>query len=362
MFLAWREIKHTKVRYALIGFIMILIIWLVLFVTGLANGLASDNASAIKESPASYYVLEKGADNRFARSTVTSDEWQMIQQKLKADATPLSIQMSTISNSKGKEKTDISYFLLEPSSFQEPQLSSGKFQKTDPKKVIVDEKLQRNGYKIGDSIKDTVSETVFTISGFTKNQTYSHTGVVFLSPEQWKSIKQPQKTDAITYNAIALDISKSKAETLSFKGLDVVPQNDIVQNIPGYSEEQGSLTMMIAFLYIIAAFVLTVFFYVITLQKMDQFGMLKAIGAKTSYLGRSLFMQITLISIFSLLIGNGLTYGTAAILPASMPFKLTGTTALLSSILFLAVALIGALLSLYKVAKVDAIEAIGGTN
>lgn len=59
MFLAWREIKHTKVRYALIGFIMILIIWLVLFVTGLANGLASDNASAIKESPASYYVLEK---------------------------------------------------------------------------------------------------------------------------------------------------------------------------------------------------------------------------------------------------------------------------------------------------------------
>ena len=55
MFLAWREIKHTKLRYSLIALIMIMIIWLVLFVTGLANGLASDNASAIKESAASYF-------------------------------------------------------------------------------------------------------------------------------------------------------------------------------------------------------------------------------------------------------------------------------------------------------------------
>ena len=46
----------------------------------------------------------------------------------------------------------------------------------------------------------------------------------------------------------------------------------------------------------------------------------------------------------------------------SMPFNLTPITALASSLLFLAVALIGSLLSLYRVAKVDAIEAIGGNN
>lgn len=43
MFLALRELKHAKLRYILIGLIMVLIAWLVLFVTGLANGLANDN-------------------------------------------------------------------------------------------------------------------------------------------------------------------------------------------------------------------------------------------------------------------------------------------------------------------------------
>ena len=90
-----------------------------------------------------------------------------------------------------------------------------------------------------------------------------------------------------TYNAIALDITEDKATTLNYSDLVTASKNDIVTNIPGYSEEQGSLTMMITFLYIIAAFVLTVFFYVITIQKVDQFGMLKAIGAKTSYLAKS---------------------------------------------------------------------------
>ncbi|EAF4354584.1 ABC transporter permease, partial [Listeria monocytogenes] len=34
MFLALRELKHAKLRYILIGLIMVLIAWLVLFVTG----------------------------------------------------------------------------------------------------------------------------------------------------------------------------------------------------------------------------------------------------------------------------------------------------------------------------------------
>ncbi|WP_034564464.1 ABC transporter permease [Carnobacterium gallinarum] len=362
MFLAWREIKHSKLRYALISLIMIMIIWLVLFVTGLANGLASDNASAIKESPATYYVLEKDSDNRIARSTITEEQWQDMQTVYGKKAVPFSTRMSTISLEKGTEKTDIAYFLLEPDSFQKPTLSSGKFAKENTNEIVVDQKLARNGYKLGDIIEDTTTNSQFKISGFTKNQTYSHSGVVFLSPTQWKEINPVSSKNNTTYNTVALSISENEAEKFNQKELTIAPKNEIVQNIPGYSEEQGSLTMMIVFLYIIAAFVLTVFFYVITLQKMDQFGMLKALGAKTSYLAKSLLTQIGLLSILSLIIGNGLTYGVAAILPESMPFKLSPLTAVLSSLLFLAVTLIGSVLSLYKVAKVDAIEAIGGNN
>ncbi|MNI85234.1 FtsX-like permease family protein [compost metagenome] len=116
---------------------------------------------------------------------------------------------------------------------------------------------------------------------------------------------------------------------------------------------------MVAFLFIIAAFVLAVFFYVMTIQKMNQFGVLKAIGAKMSYLARGLISQVLLLSITSLVIGIGLTYGVSLLLPESMPFELNAGVVVICTVLFLFVSLLGSLLSLNRVAKVDAIEAIG---
>jgi putative ABC transport system permease protein len=47
VFLALRELKHSRLRYALIGGIVMLIAWLVFPLAGLANALALDNASAL---------------------------------------------------------------------------------------------------------------------------------------------------------------------------------------------------------------------------------------------------------------------------------------------------------------------------
>lgn len=48
MFLAIRELRHSRLRYGLIGAILALVAWLVFLLSGLANGLASDNASAMQ--------------------------------------------------------------------------------------------------------------------------------------------------------------------------------------------------------------------------------------------------------------------------------------------------------------------------
>lgn len=165
----------------------------------------------------------------------------------------------------------------------------------------------------------------------------------------------------VVFNAIAFKGSGSTAAEVGAQvsGVDVISKAEALKGIPGYKEEQGSLLMMIAFLFIIAAFVLAVFFYVITIQKINQFGVLKAIGAKTGFLARSLLAQVLSLSVFSLAIGIALTYGVSAVLPDSMPFELNFSLVGGSALLFLVVAVAGSLLSLYRVAKVDAIEAIG---
>ncbi|WP_430534517.1 ABC transporter permease [Listeria rocourtiae] len=359
MFLALRELKHAKLRYFLIGLIMVLIAWLVLFVTGLANGLANDNGAAISSSPATYYVLQKDSDNRLTRSNLTASETQEITKQLsKKESANLGVQMGTITPPKKDKKTDITYFGMDKGSFIKPTITEGMAPKAE-NEVIADISLKESGYTLNSNMKDSATGQQFRITGFTKNNTFSHSPVIFVGWDAWSLIHQTNQAAQGEYTAVALDISESKAESLTLGKLELASSKEVLQGIPGYSEEQGSLLMMIAFLFVIAAFVLAAFFYVITIQKINQFGVLKAVGAGTAYLGRSIISQVLFLSVVSLAIGNGLTFGLAAILPASMPFTLDPALAIGCSVLFLIVAVAGSMLSLYRVAKVDALEAIG---
>lgn len=143
------------------------------------------------------------------------------------------------------------------------------------------------------------------------------------------------------------------------EGVETATLKEAMSGIPGFKEEQGSLTMMIGFLVVIAAFVQAVFFYVITLQKTNRYGIIKAIGASTSYLAQNLIGQVLLLAVVAVVISIGLTFGLSLILPASMPFELSaGVLASYSGLLVL-VSVLGALLSLRRIAQVDAMEAIG---
>ncbi len=62
MFLALRELKQSKLRYGLIGLIMVLLSFLVLVISGLANGLSYDNASSIQNMEANKFVLADDAE------------------------------------------------------------------------------------------------------------------------------------------------------------------------------------------------------------------------------------------------------------------------------------------------------------
>lgn len=93
-------------------------------------------------------------------------------------------------------------------------------------------------------------------------------------------------------------------------GVDTAMLKEAISGIPGFKEEQGALTM-ISFFVVIAAFVQAVFFYVITLQKMNQYGIIKAIGASTSYLARNLIRQVLLLAVVAVAVSIGLTFGLA---------------------------------------------------
>ena len=57
MFLAINEMKHSKLRYALVIGVVFLIAYLVFFLTGLAYGLAQENRTAVDKWQADRILL-----------------------------------------------------------------------------------------------------------------------------------------------------------------------------------------------------------------------------------------------------------------------------------------------------------------
>lgn len=362
MFLAIRELKYSKGRYLLIGLIMVLVAWLTFIVSGLANGLSSDNASILKNMDADYFILQADSEHKLTRSSLPTEKLDEVRQIDGAEnAEPLAQSMMSVYQNESKKKIDIGVFAVDPEGTLMPTITEGK-NMSAINEVVVDASLKENGIKLGDTIGDKEIGIQWKVVGFTKNQKFSHSPVVFMDIQNFSDLMQASigKKTAY-YNAIVVKADSLNKETLqkNLSDEEVITKNEAVQGIPGFKEEQGSLTMMIAFLIVIAAFIQAVFFYVITLQKINQFGVLKAIGAKTSYLAKNLVGQVLLLAIIATAISIGLTFGVSAILPESMPFELGVNVLSLYSGLLILVSIIGALLSLNRIAKVDAIEAIG---
>ncbi|MEK3793721.1 ABC transporter permease [Paenibacillus sp. FSL R7-0204] len=373
MFLAIREMRHSKARYSLIMVIMLLVSFLVLFVTGLARGLAYANISALKNMPANYFAVQSDADHTFRRSQLTDTELAAARSVAgEANATPLGVQTSTITAAGADVKADITFFAVDMTGMLAPDVTEGAGITNEVQgSAVADSKLEQSGVTIGSTIRDQASGMSWTVTGFVKDSSYSHTPVVYINQLDWQAMKQGAVQGGgssgnanAPYNVIALDVTAAQAAQIADQqqSVEVITQKQAIASVPGYSAEQNSLLMMIVFLFVIAAVVLAVFFYVITIQKTSQFGILKAMGTKMSYLAWSVVGQVMLLSVASLALGILLTLAMNMGLPDTMPFELDGQTMAMTSLLFIGMSLLGSLISVARVAKVDALEAIGRTG
>lgn len=373
MFLALKELKHNKARFSLIIGILTLIIFLVLFLAGIAKGLSAATVSTVENSKANYYILSDSADKLISRSSFTDDDVTNLNNsneliELNGNATPINLFTSNFTMDSLDKKTNIVYLAIDSSAFLMPKVIDGNTLNNN-KEIVLNNSFKEDGIEIGDIIKDSASDLELKVVGFTKNQMYGHMSVGVISLDTYKEMMTSATgKEYNNFQALAIDMDKSTENQDSLTSfvndnLDkkvLLTKADVIKNVPGYSAEQGTIVMMLVFLLIISSFIVGVFFYITTMQKLPEFGVLKALGSKMSTLASSLTSQVFMLSVISMVIGNILTFALASMLPASMPFVLSSRDAALVSILFIVIALISSLFSIKKIRKVDAISAIGG--
>ncbi|MGB4658893.1 MAG: ABC transporter permease [Mobilitalea sp.] len=363
MKLAWKELKHSRMKYLLIESIIVLMIFMVIFLSGLANGLSRAVSAAIENENAKYYVISEDAENMIGISSLPKDVLEQVAGMTTDNVTNLDIQRTNLNTEAEQTKIDVTYFAINPAGFLAPDITEGiELSDTDSKYTIVlDDSFKENNIKIGDIVEDSAAGIKMTVVGFTQDEMYGHSPVGFISTNTYTAINtavNPAYQEK--YHAIA--IQGSDIKNIEVEGMSVVDKSTIVDNIPGYLAEQLTINMILWVLVVISAAVLGVFFYVITIQKLKQFGILKAIGMGMMELAAMITGQVLLLAVFGVITGNILAFGMAAMLPGSMPFHLEIPIVIVISIVFIAITLVTSLLSIRKVAKVDPIAIIGGNE
>lgn len=349
MNLAWKEMRFYKFRYALIMLIIFLLGIMVLFISGLAQGLARENVSFLDNMNARYFITEDMKETKIESSHLTKEQQTQIEDVVHQHPTTLGPQTLKLQH----QDQDVLTFTT--SSKLRPKLETGSYPHNN-NEIVINEKLTGEHIKVGDKVSFKGHDQQFKVSGIIEDTMYAHSSMILMNKEGFNQINQ----QVSTFYPIT-DLNKQQLDKVnSLKDVKVSTQSELTDNIASYKAEQLPLNLMIASLFIITAIVLSAFFYVMTIQKISQIGILKAIGIKTRHLLSSLVLQIVMTTLIGVFLAILLIEVLQLLMPVSMPFYLNSTNIVMMIVIFLIVGFIGTILSFIKILKIDPIEAIGG--
>ncbi|MFF4586983.1 ABC transporter permease [Streptomyces sp. NPDC001388] len=362
MFVAWRDLKFAKGRFALMGTAVVLITLLVGLLSGLTAGLGRQNTSAITGLPADRVAFQTpggGGDLSYSGSTVTGRQWRQWSEAPGVEsAEPLGI--TTTKATAGDRSTGVSAFGVQPGSRLAPD--SGKI--SDSAVVLSTTAADDLGLRPGDLL--TLAGQRLEVAAVRGDAHFSHTPVVWTSLEVWRKTAPPSGTgDDLTATVIVLDTASGAdlAVTERQTGTRTAAIEDSLSAIGSYTSENASLQLMRGFLFAISALVVGAFFTVWTMQRSGDVAVVKALGASTAHLLKDALGQAVVLLAGGTLIGTAIAAALGALVAGSaVPFLLTPATVLVPAVVMVALGMLGAALPIRRIASVDPLTALGNAR
>ena len=363
MFLAWNEIKHSKTRFALIIGVMVLVSYLVYFLVGLAYGLAQENRTSVDKWGADAIILTDESNSNINMSMMA----RSVVDDVEAPEIAILGQTPNVVRQEGStsddEKITVTFFGINSDEFIMPEVIDGE-SFTKDNQVVADISMQEQyGVEIGDTLELAGTELTIEVVGFTEDAKFNVAPVLYTTVGTYQEVRFEQIDESETGRVSAI-IAKSDTEDLSDiklnnDNLRVYSIKDYINEIPGYTAQVLTFGLMIGFLIVIAAVVIGIFIYVLTLQKASLFGVMKAQGISNFYISKSVVAQTFLLSAIGVGTGLLLTVGTSLVLPASVPYRTNVVFLAAITAMLIFFAIMGALFSVRTVVKIDPLEAIG---
>lgn len=364
MFIALRDLRFARGRFALMGAVIALISLLVVLLSGLSAGLSDQSVGAVRSLPADRLAFAAPVDGQaisFSSSRLDADQLTALASRPGvASAEPLGVAPTRL-DVDGRE-TAVTAFGVRPTGFLSPRtlrddgvvVSAGLLEQTA---------AGGRRLSVGDTVR--VGGKAVPVVGVGSAASFNHTPVIWLPLTAWRGLDAAAGADA-TVAALRLATSdggsNQDAAGTTSAGTVVTDLDGALAAVGSYTAENGSLTLMRLLLLLVGALVVGAFFTVWTIQRTPDLAVLKAIGASSRYLVRDATVQALVLLTLGGVVGTGVAAGVGVLVSRIVAFVVEPSTTVLPFVALVAVGLIGAAAAVRRVTTIDPLTALGAAR
>jgi putative ABC transport system permease protein len=323
-FLAWKNLIQNRTQFLLSVGGVALALLLMLSLDALLAGSEEDLVAYIEGSGADIFVAQSGVKNmHMAASAITYRDVRRADHAAGvASASPI-LYATGVVEAGGADV--LSYVIgFDPDEpLGGPLAVVSGTNRIERGEAIIDEAVARNqNINLNDEVQ--IFGDTFTVVGITKGLTNIINSVTFI---HIKDFREQRPGDAVSYALVKLDLGvdpRTVAEAINERNDDV-----LALPVTEFSSEERQIIkdMSVEVLYImnmsgllIGLTVTALTLYINTLRKRQEYGVLKAIGARR----RHLLAVVAAQAIFSLLMGFGVAIGLVWLMGLALPIFVPG--------------------------------------
>ena len=375
-YLAFKEVIRNRGRFFLVALVIALITVLVLFIAALGEGLSNANRQYVANLDAQLIVFLEKSDYSISASRLEPNVVKSIRRvEGVAEAGPIYTSNSEIVSL--PQKLKISILGAEAERPGMPPLLVGRyFRGGEAREAVMDTGVAlRTNLKIGDEIEirstQGTEDEFFTLKivGLVEEQAYFFQPTIFVPAATWELVRPQSESDLnddTPYpNIIAVKLKDpTQFDTMKARlhnqvaNIEVADIETTINNIPGYTAQQGTVQTQGVFTLLIGILVIGGFFQIQILQKVPQIGVLKAIGASNAVVGLAAVIQIIVITALGVGIGAALNYLFSLGLPPTIPLEFNGQRSLIAIALLLFIGPFGGMVSIIYAIRIEPLKAL----
>lgn len=362
MNLGLRELRRRPGRFAVVGIALTLVVTLLVILGGLLDGLILGASGALRSQQADVVVFDAEARESVLRSRVDTEERRIVEDVPGVrsvgglGAVPVAAE---VPGEDDLADVVVLGYEIPPAGMPAPPDRNGAY---------ADRSLEGAGIALGEEIRLGTAGVPVTVIGWVSDSNFLGQGGVWVALDTWRDVQSRNRPDqAVADDTVQVLVVQGDGDpAVLAERIDdatggrttTLTTQAAADAVPGVRAQDQVMTGLIGVTLAVAGLVAALFFALILIERTPLYAGLKALGASSATLAFGIVVQAVTVALAACVLGGLLSLVIANLLPESIPIDLRVSRFLVSAVLVLVSAALGAVVSLRRIVRIEPASAL----